>query len=540
LSSEQEAKIDLLATKAKQDLLLAELQNKADLGETQPVSVSTLPLPTGASTSANQTNGTQKTQVVDSDGTAVDVFELGTQVQSTDKGLVAHAVIHGKTTAGGGSYVDVKVSPSGAMSTDGVINGLTDGGTSKQIGSDENGNLKIAIESPKTAFSEISVANPHPVSQISFEYGVNTQIMTTSVTGTGTVTTANSLLSVSTGASASSSAQLISRRYLKYRAGQGALGRGTMLFTAGVANSKQYAGVGNASLTDGFFFGYNGTQFGIFHINNGSETFTAQSSWNVDTMDGSANISNPSGQNLIPTNGNVWQIKYQYLGFGCIYFYVEHAEDGEFALVHIIKYPNSNITTSLANPSLNLVWRVVNTSNTSNIVLKAGSGALFLEGTRHFLGPKNGIDNNKSNITTLTNILTIKNATTYNTVTNRAQVRIKTISVAYDGGNGVATLQVILGATLGGTPSYTTINGTTGDNGATITNGQSVVSYDTAGTTITGGTVIFNRTLSRNNSADLDLESLDIFCGPSETLTFAVKTTAAGVCSVAVNWIEDL
>ena len=37
-STEQEAKIDLLATKAKQDILLAELQLKADLTETQPVS----------------------------------------------------------------------------------------------------------------------------------------------------------------------------------------------------------------------------------------------------------------------------------------------------------------------------------------------------------------------------------------------------------------------------------------------------------------------------------------------------------------------
>jgi len=37
-SLEQEAKIDLLATKAKQDILLAELQLKADLTETQPVS----------------------------------------------------------------------------------------------------------------------------------------------------------------------------------------------------------------------------------------------------------------------------------------------------------------------------------------------------------------------------------------------------------------------------------------------------------------------------------------------------------------------
>lgn len=43
-----------LSTAAKQDLLLAELQLKADLTETQPVSALTLPLPTGASIEATQ------------------------------------------------------------------------------------------------------------------------------------------------------------------------------------------------------------------------------------------------------------------------------------------------------------------------------------------------------------------------------------------------------------------------------------------------------------------------------------------------------
>lgn len=43
-----------VATEAGQDALLTELQAKADLTETQPVSVATLPLPTGASTEAKQ------------------------------------------------------------------------------------------------------------------------------------------------------------------------------------------------------------------------------------------------------------------------------------------------------------------------------------------------------------------------------------------------------------------------------------------------------------------------------------------------------
>jgi hypothetical protein len=42
------------ATADKQDLLLTELQKKADLAETQPVSATSLPLPSGAATSAKQ------------------------------------------------------------------------------------------------------------------------------------------------------------------------------------------------------------------------------------------------------------------------------------------------------------------------------------------------------------------------------------------------------------------------------------------------------------------------------------------------------
>lgn len=45
-----DTKLSSQATSAKQDLLLAELQLKADLTDTQPVSVAALPLPTGAAT----------------------------------------------------------------------------------------------------------------------------------------------------------------------------------------------------------------------------------------------------------------------------------------------------------------------------------------------------------------------------------------------------------------------------------------------------------------------------------------------------------
>ena len=65
----------------------------------------------------DQTTGAQKTQITDSSGTAVSIKTLGTQVTSSDQGLIVNAVIHGLSTAGGGSFVDMKVTPSGAVST---------------------------------------------------------------------------------------------------------------------------------------------------------------------------------------------------------------------------------------------------------------------------------------------------------------------------------------------------------------------------------------------------------------------------------------
>lgn len=45
----------------------------------------------------------------------VNTKTLGEQLTASESGIVTNSIIHGKTTAGGGSYVDVKVTPSGAL-----------------------------------------------------------------------------------------------------------------------------------------------------------------------------------------------------------------------------------------------------------------------------------------------------------------------------------------------------------------------------------------------------------------------------------------
>lgn len=81
------------------DALIIELQLKADVTETQPVSAASLPLPTGASTAANQSTANTSLSNIDSDTSAIqaavqimDDWDNGASDGASVSGDVAHAV----------------------------------------------------------------------------------------------------------------------------------------------------------------------------------------------------------------------------------------------------------------------------------------------------------------------------------------------------------------------------------------------------------------------------------------------------------------
>lgn len=115
------------------------------------VDVNTMPaisIPAGASTYAAQTDGSQKSQIVDADGDVADVKLLSVNLAGTDKGLVTNSIIHGESTAGGGAYVDVKVNPSGALTTESTLAGLD----AAVLGQETMANsLPVVIASDQTA-----------------------------------------------------------------------------------------------------------------------------------------------------------------------------------------------------------------------------------------------------------------------------------------------------------------------------------------------------------------------------------------------------
>lgn len=357
----------------------------------------------------------------------------------------------------------------------------------------------------------------------------------TDTSGSGT-----SRLRIQSGTSATSYAFLTSRKTIRYRAGQGMTARFTPLFTAGAASSTQLWGVGtigsNLAPYDGYFFGFNGTTMSIAHYTRGTPAWTAQTAWNGD------NAIAASGGSFTwdPTKGTPAMIKYPYLGYGNIEFFLQNPTTGRWVLAHVIRYANTVATTQMANPTLQYLGYASNSGNTANLTLYSGSVGVFVSGVRSFAGsPRRAADSAKTAIATETCMLNLKNANTYNGVANRGMLRLNSVSFGTSSDTN-GTLRFKIGATIGGTASYTPVSGTTADNGTTITAGNSIASVDTAGTTVAGGTYIFNVAIGQTTAGSLDLTPFEIYVSPSEVLTVSLFASTNTNASVSLNWSEDI
>jgi hypothetical protein len=415
------------------------------------------------------------------------------------------------------------------QNTRSVIVAKNSAGTYQNVNSDQFGDLIVDIGiNNQTAFGELKTAHPTPIFQNLFSYNINSRIWITETANSGTISQANAMAIVSTGTTTASTALLESKRKIKYRAGQGVIARFTGIFTTPVAGTKQLLGIGDDE--NGFFFGYNGLDFGVLRRSKASgaivDTWTTQVNWDEDNADGKKTL-----PVLDQTKGNVYQIQFQYLGFGSIRFFIEDPHPGNLILVHSIDYANTYTEPSLSIPSLPFCTYVENGGTTSNIIIKSASCGLFIEGNERIRGISNSTANSKSGIgSTETNILTIQNRETFNSINNADLVYPILLNVATITGTKPTTIKVIYNCTLGGTPSYTNIN-----------LNDSIVSYDTAGTTITNGDIIFTEILGKEESATVNLKDLDIFLNPTDILTVSATTPSGSVeVFVSLTWIEDL
>lgn len=438
-------------------------------------------------------------------------------------------------------YAQTPTDYTDVLNTRSIIWGKTlGGGVYEPVATNGENSIIVSIADPRAAFGEISVAENTPTCQVDFVYGINTNLTSNSVSNNATVTSTNGMAILTTGTQVNSVATLTTKEYVKYRPGQGSMSRFTALFTTGVAGSTQIAGVFGDGV-DGLGFGYDGPSYGILYRHNGTDTWIPQAQWNIDTMLGGTG----SGKVLVPTNLNVYQVKFQYLGGGNIFYYVLNDYTGRWVLVHIVKNAGNSIVPNLRNPSMPVMLEARNTTNTTALVIKSASVGQFLEGPRRFLGPRGAIDAANASIpaTTQTNIFALRNATTYNGITNYAITHLRQVSISSnDTGTtkGCVTLRVIRNPTTA-FASFTPYNGTTANGGLTITNGQSTMSSNVASSTISGGNVIYTATINIGGSTTVDVTNFELSIYPGDVVCFVAYSTASGpVVGMSALWSEDI
>lgn len=386
--------------------------------------------------------------------------------------------------------------------------------------SSSDGKLKIDV--PTTSFGEISTAEMTPVVQADFIYNINPQSLRTSSSGNASVTHEDNKAMLHACGSNSQIA-VSTRRFMKYRPGQGSRIQFTAIYTQGVQGNTQLCGVGTN--TNGLFFGYSGTDFGVMKVRESVKGWVPQSEWNVDKCDGTG----ASGFIIDPTKGNVYRINFQWLGFGALTFSVEDSATGAFMPVHRIKYANMHTETSIGNPSMPIRFEIANTTNDDDIHLCMTSCCAFVEGKVVRLGPRYAVDNEKNiSSSNYVNILSVKNSDTFHGRDNFIPAYIKFLNTSCVGSSNV-TVSLIRGATLDNSNSWYSLE-----------SNISTMQVNCEAQIISGGVCKFTYAMSAADSKVIDLDKYMLYIDPGETFTIAAKSSDVSSVAASLAWVEDM
>lgn len=252
-----------------------------------------------------------------------------------------------------------------------------------------------------------------------------------------------------------------------------------------------------------------------------TESYVAQTAWSDDKADGKGNL-----PVMDWTKGNVFQIRFEWLGYGAIKFYVAQPSTGKFILVHRIQYPNQAVVTSINNPSLPFIIESVNTTNNTAIGPTISSIGMFHEGPNNIRGINRSVSATVTGITTEKPVLTIRNKSIFQSKTNRIVVDLHNTSVSTDGTKNVV-IKIYKDATLVAA-SFTDVGTNT-----------SPVQYDTAATSLTGGTLVHARAIAKIDNISIE-HSHDLIhpLQPGEQHTITIASAASVDVVVSMEWEE--
>lgn len=469
----------------------------------------------------------------------------------------------------------------------------------------------------KTAFNELEAAPSIAYIEGSATYDLIPANFRTFTANNGTATTEDRLFKTTTSTTSGGYGAIQSFRAVPHRVGKGVTGRFSGYFESNAATSWQ--GIGFISIGEEMSFGYNGTDFGVWHRYGGlSEVRTItitggagastdltltlngtaytipltsgtvehnayeiaawlnenQSVWGADQLDdtviinalsdgaksGSYSFShatatgtiaqNTAGvtktsdfvaqadwngavfEDLDPSKGNLYQISYQNMGWGSIIYSIIDPATGNFKDVHTIRYPNTEQTMGIPNPSMRTGMYCVSLGSTTDLAVYVNSMAAFVDSVSNKTrNPRAYSATQEITTTDETAVLTIRNRKTYNSYNNQIEMEPLVATLSNETARN-AVVRVRASETIGIEQDFTNV-------------GTNLVSdVDVTGVNFTGGRLLATATVGPTDSIDIDLKKLEISQPPSLHLVLTVERVATGGSNNnftgTFTWYEDL
>jgi hypothetical protein len=226
-----------------------------------------------------------------------------------------------------------------------------------------------------------------------------------------------------------------------------------------------------------------------------------------------------SGMTLDVTKGNIYEIRFQWLGVGVVQWFINTN------LVHQMVHPNTLAFPYMRTATLPLTWEVINTGASAVGGFTAICGHVTSQSGAFPPAKTFAAISGARSTTAATEfpLLSLRSKQTLNSVDNRIPILPRQLSLSESAGNRTFVI-VRLGATLTG-PAWTSVDA------------QSSVEFDATATALTGGIVIARYALAGNGDRDLDLTEWfvlggktigrDAYTGVSDIITVSLLRVAA-------------
>ena len=398
------------------------------------------------------------------------------------------------------------------------------------------GTLEVTgTSNPRTAtFSALKTFATGDV--IVTEFGVVYEIVTGT---TDTVFSVNGLYNTPAGSTATwrgSCAVMRQKIHNVYEKGKSQLVKITGLFGAAVENVTRQ--MGYYDYYNGVFLMQTNTAVSIVlrsYITGAVvDTAVAQSSWNIDAMDGSG----PSGITLDLQYGVILMIDMQFLGVGRVR--VGFDIGGMIYYVH--QFVHANATASIPYwqaASMPCGWEIFNTDTSAGATMSAICMEVESEGGSLAPNHQNFSISNTADVsatTSRTHLLSIRPAQQFNSLPNRISFVVDMSNIVV--GLNAVLVEILYNSTLTG-GSWAAVNGTYSameyNSGASLSVAGIVVDAFFASVGGVGGKGI-QTSDSINNQYPI---TLDMFGANPDVITIvATALTGTSNCRASINWEE--